>query len=395
MADNQKFVFASKNLTINSVFDAESIFNNTTLTTASIYRQLLFRRAIIKIVQLIKETESRLSFCATYLPKFLAEAKAKSWMRLKKDACKYVDTQKDDISREFENNLSHLYNLLKTGAVRMTDEETYLIAEKLLHDQIAIPLSMPTDKICCHCFKRNSSSLLPCKGNCARSYHKKCTNVVESRRKTSSHHDCCKNCGHPAPNKKPKCSTCKIQFEAKDIVTTCIDCSESFHLRASCVPAGASKLSETQIICRNHKLNEELIKVCSICYKKGGNAHRLYDCKKCANRFHKDCNSNQLECSQCQTARKVESVILTAGDVWPAIIIPKDQVPTDYLKRQLYGPGSLIVFLIGKNVYEEIYSKNVLSLRIDDELLAKICRKDDANRRNAIDIARKLFQSKE
>lgn len=425
LIDDQMISFGRRYLTTIDAFDAKSIFDIDNLDTLSLFRQRQLRQTIVSLVKSIEQPKLRVTFCRKHLPVILSNAFGTSWEQIKRNARDYM---KNDVSHDFQGILSKLHSQLKNENAILPTDESQLIAETIQQEKRGIPLISPIfQEVCSYCFLPND--LIACKGKCAGLYHQKCINARSAREipekewkkmeegfiseaprdrrngRTSRLDGVCLDCrtsqsNQSASNNHSNCATCRTSIGSDERVTSCIKCPDSFHSTSSCIPPGALLLSETQLICRNHESHEvKKIAVCSKCCKKSSNNRLLYDCIKCPERFHRRCNSSQLECPECRTAHRSDDVVLTFSSElwWPAIIVSQNQVPNDvFKKRRLFGPGAVFVFIIGKNEYQQDYSTNLLSFRISDGFRDKVCRPNgDIEYENAVEIADKLIPRSE
>lgn len=135
------------------------------------------------------------------------------------------------------------------------------------------------------------------------------------------------------------------------------------------------------------------VSICCVCNK----MHRRTDvrkCQRCANVYHNKCHRRQTECPQCLDGNAlIDVVLIKLKKWWPAFIIHNHQVPKEIYQKRRNQPGSVFVFTIGNNDYEQVHTSNLLTFRNDDALQKKLLDKNmekDPNLFNAVELAKKL-----
>lgn len=247
------------------------------------------RKDIIDLLHSLKSPKSRLTFCRM-LPQIIVNAYRQEWKAMNKKADEFLD-----VTDQFYDYLLRFYCHIQRGKIMFSYDEHQLIAEAIQQDKIEMPIIPQTQRpVCSDCFKP----------------------LVGSVRRQET----CRDCTAKKPKSKRKtlntktsmnCQTCETSTNEHRI--TCVKCSKSFHSTASCIPAGALLLTQSQFIC------------------------------------------------PCCSVLKENKA--TKG--WPALIVPKEQVPQNiYNKNLIIGYDAVFVFLIGENKYQQVKLIDFMSRRI-------------------------------
>lgn len=155
-------------------------------------------------------------------------------------------------------------------------------------------------RICEICLASNDK-VYKCAGPCIRSYHKTC--ITETNP--------CQNCDAP---KRTNCFTCNNNGTIhRNERIHCIHCMAIYHQDSKCIPAGATILSESQMICPRHHTGKTSISFnrCSICSLGG----KLISCQSCPVAFHAKCIGDRIDGKRAVCDRCESGVLAVYGEI--------------------------------------------------------------------------------
>lgn len=397
--------------------------------TRDLHQQHEFRKSIESLVNAIKTAELRTKFCTETFKTIISDARKQNWGHVWR---RMETLMKSNKTHGFEQKCrKFVFELEKNPSMILLNEEMQSIAMKIQQDKSKVPFSLPKHKrVCSYCCK--SGHLIECTGQCRAYYHRKCSesnhrhplstridwraieddrdneNDEQTRRtsRLSNTTTICRACKPNAAGRtsaaimnidvnnnhedRSNCDTCSVNFNGNEHTLTCVKCLKSFHSKATCVPAGALLLSQTQLVCCIDVVKRKKSSICSVCHV---HDRRLKNCTGCANSFHARCRPNQTKCQHCTTNHKHEGVVFTyrKRKWWPAIIIPNEQVPTR-VSRKLYGPGIVSIFIVGENEYEQVQALNLLPSD-NFAVIFALNKNDEHGMKNALEIAAAIRRS--
>lgn len=408
---------------MNNRFDAKSIISCKQQFTLDLFRQCQCRQTIVSVIKAIKLPESRVEFGQRKMQKVLEAAMEgghENWTKIERMTLPYSAPNNADA--DFMDNITKLYDILANGKrIRLSMEENELIAKAILQDRTDTPLVIPNARtVCKYCSQVDNS--IDCQDHVCHKcmsvlnkgkvpvmdwtrFEKDNTNCKSSnkqsgrrtRRSYFSPEDVCTNCtdnnnNNAMPttttNIRPKCGCCKQPISLIHICMTCIQCDKPFHATSNCIVAGTILLTQTKLICHSHidsAIKRNKIQLpCSICC--GERKDRSIQCAKCPNRFHERCHPkrNATKCGECEERARHHRhrhrmhsnenyVMLKAMKSdnsiqwWPSIMISTQQLPKEVTPK-LCQPGKTFVFIIGKNVYQQVYVRDLLPLNIKNPI---------------------------
>lgn len=334
LIDGKTIVLAAKHLT--KIQTIELNFNKAKINSLSDFAQYLCRNDIIALLNAIKLSTPRLDFFCQ-LPDIISDGHNQRWNTMKKRTIGLID-----VPPNFDEILLTFYCHLKREKLILLDEDIRLIAEAIQNDKYEMALSTPVyHQVCGYCFQPND--LITCNGQCKGFFHQSCIAQPSQRRSHDSRMFCmnCRDRNKQKSKRVAKVDKCRLCRTSTNDRIACIKCCSSFHSTAACIPAGASLLSQTQLIC-------------------------------------------------CCCATNLNDGIILTGRTknWPAIIVSMHQVPQEIFQNiniHPLDPGVAFVFLIGKNEYKEVKTSNCISFRT-----AKIPSTSDFHFQIATEIAAAL-----
>lgn len=204
------------------------------------------------------------------------------------------------------------------------------------------------DRICTKCLR--GENVTKCCTHCHRYFDEGC--FASIHRNNNDPENLCPDCDEDDDVMEDivqSCETCDGHLPQVDAdnFRKCIfhKCSVLYH--RECFPAGAKKLSGTQMICSKHndpRFDSDKLKICRHCCAKGTS---LIKCISCPLSFHsRKClkigstKDKQIMCDVCQKGR----VLLEGNQVfawneakkiwWPAIIVSEKNVPENVLRQR-------------------------------------------------------------
>lgn len=239
----------------------------------------------------------------------------------------------------FDDELREVYETELTLKRKMNDANPQHNQQQ---DEIAV---IQIDRVCSKCLR--TENVTKCCTHCHRYFDEAC--FADYNRNNDDPENLCPNCHTPdavIEHTVPSCETCKRNLPVVDADNfyKCIfhECTVSYH--PGCVPAGAHKLSITQMICPRHndpKANSDQLNICRGCCEN----RTSIKCTFCPLTFHsRKClgltttRNIQIECEMCNTGR-----IILEGDYifalykkkwWPAKIVSEIDVSRQALRTR-------------------------------------------------------------
>ncbi|XP_072262668.1 histone-lysine N-methyltransferase NSD2 isoform X2 [Pyxicephalus adspersus] len=212
----------------------------------------------------------------------------------------------------------------------------------------------------CFACKQKDTEVKRCSAlNCGKFYHESCLRkyplaVFDNKGfRCSLHH----------------CASCYVSKNSssrviKSKLTRCVRCPVAYHGGESCIAAGCTVLSSSNIICTSHfaakKGNSHHTHVnvswCFVC-SKGGN---LLCCESCPSAFHPECLNIEMPegtwfCNDCRTGKKPryhDIIWVKLGNYrwWPAEVCHPKNIPPN-IQKMKHEIGEFPVFFFGSKDY--------------------------------------------
>ncbi|EZA60650.1 putative histone-lysine N-methyltransferase NSD2 [Ooceraea biroi] len=233
---------------------------------------------------------------------------------------------------------------------------------------------------------------------CGKHYHSKCLNSWpqshwQGGRLTCPYHVC-----HTCSSDNPQDNHSRAPNEK---IARCVRCPSSYHASTSCLPAGSTILTASQIVCPKHykapypPLNAAW---CFLCTRGGS----LICCDTCPTSFHLEClginaPDGGFFCEDCETGRlplygEVVWVKLGHYRWWPSRICYPQEIP-EKVKAISHSPGKFCVMFLGSNDYYWVHRGRAFLYQDGDaNMKLPIGKKMDNKFRIALKEANKLHQ---
>lgn len=228
---------------------------------------------------------------------------------------------------------------------------------------------------CFVCLQSDETPRLSCKINgCGKYFHEKClrywpqANVDLSNNSLTCPSHCCQTCISEDPQGK------FITLSKENV--KCILCPSAYHKDSRCIPAGTEFLSQTQIICPRHFVNQDSISHSNWCFFCGINGGEIICCDTCPITIHKQCLTIELAsdefymCEECESGRlplygEIVWAKFAAFRFWPSIIIPPIGIP-DNIRTHKRFRGDVCIKYFGTNQYGWIGRGRIYLYQEDD-----------------------------
>lgn len=251
--------------------------------------------------------------------------------------CKIKPKRKSEIKKEKDEKIA----ITKQIKQEQLDDNKRRCDEIVQECKIASPYELFYDivwlSVCEICLDGNGK-IYKCSDSCHRSHHEACIAKTP-----------CQNCGEP---QRQNCFTCNNNgCIPKKKRMHCIHCSAIYHFDSKCIPAGATILSRSQLICPRHHSEKTKVSFnqCSIC----AHGKQLLSCLSCPAVFHSKCIGDPVDTKSIVCARCRLGVLPVYGEI----------VWVKY-HQFAWWPG-----LLNTNIIEMLYFASLVSRYIRDKLI--------------------------
>ncbi|XP_012266706.2 histone-lysine N-methyltransferase NSD2 isoform X2 [Athalia rosae] len=192
---------------------------------------------------------------------------------------------------------------------------------------------------------------------CGKHYHSACLKPWPQSHWQGGRLSCPYHVCHTCSSDNPRDS--HRSRAANEKLVRCVRCPSSYHPSISCLPAGSSILTGSQIVCpKHHKTPHPPLNAawCFLCTRGGS----LICCDTCPTSFHPEClgidaPDGAFICEDCETGRlplygEVTWVKLGTYRWWPSIICYPHEIPHNVLSIP-HNPGEFCVMFLGTKDY--------------------------------------------
>lgn len=230
---------------------------------------------------------------------------------------------------------------------------------------------------CFVCLKSDNVPRLFCKLNsCGKHFHEKClkywpqANIDPANKSLTCPSHVCQTCTSEDPQGK------FITLSKENV--KCILCPSAYHSDSRCIPAGTEFLSQTQIICPKHWVNQNSISHSNWCFFCGVNGGDIVCCDTCPITVHKQCLPVEVPLDECYMCEECESGRHPLyGEIvwgkwgsyrwWPSIILPPIGIPDTMRNyKRLHGDVCIKFFGTKRSEYGWIGRGKIYLYQEDD-----------------------------